>query len=368
LIGAGEVQTAVLSQTGMPAEGEVMAALFAEGYERLREPSLSALALAPGSWLVAAAGAAAIEPLAEGVLEESGTEPLFVADQLLAIEDLAAGSGLVDYGETGFLVAAKPPGSPAFVRFLPGILDIEEAAREGRESLEAAGFAGTVQVLGARRDALSRLLAESGVTARTASSQELPEACDLAWRLASRPAVTRLASPRGERRRTSLAWARRAGRAAMVVALLGALAMTAGMRSTWRNRTPSSRAESDARLVRDLREIGALAGEAKRLQAELAGRGAPWPRVAETVAALARQLPPETAWERLQVKDGMLELEAATAGPAAGERLDLLRQTLERSPGILNLSWRAPAAHPQSPRLRQVFRATVTGIAPRGAP
>jgi hypothetical protein len=367
LIGAGEVQTAVLSQAGMPAEGEVAAALFAEGYERLREPAISALALAPGAWLVAAAGAATIEPLADGLLEESGTEPLFVVDQLLAVEDLAAGSGSVDYGETGLLIAAKPPGSPAFVRFLPPGFDVEEAARESRESLAAAGFASTVQVLGSQRDVLARRLAESGVAVSIASPPELPEACELAWRLALRPAVTRLVSPRGERRRASLAWARRASRAAMVIALLGALAMAAGMRLAWRNRALTAQVESDARLARDLREIGALAGEAKRLRAELACCVAPWPRVAETVAALARQLPPETAWERLQVKDGTLELEAAASGAAAGERLDLLRHTLERSPGILNLSWGAPA-HPQDPRPRQVFRATVTGIAPQEAP
>ena len=94
--------------------------------------------------------------------------------------------------------------------------------------------------------------------------------------------------------------------------------------------------------------------------------------MAETVAALARQRPPETAWERLQVKDGTLELEASAAGAAAGARLDLLRQTLDRSPGLLNLSWGEASwgeasADPQAPRLRQVFRATLLGTAPRGA-
>ena len=369
LLGAGEAQVAVLSQAAAPGEGEIKAALFAEGYERLSEPSVAALALAPGAWLVAACGSATLEPLAAGLLEESATEPVFVVDQLLAVEGLEDGSALVDYGETGLLVAAKPPASAALVRFLPSVFDADGAAGESRESLEAAGFGGTVQVLGAQRDDLYRLLVESGMVARVATLPELPSACELAWRLALRAAVTRLASPRGERRRTSLVWARRATRAAMVIALLGVLAMAAGMRLAWgsraRSRALASQAESDARLVKDLREIGVLAGEAKRLQAELAGRTAPWPRVAEAIAALARQLPPDTAWERLQIKDGVLELDASATGAAAAARLDLLRHTLERSPGILNLSWGAPGADPHSLRLRQVFRATLGSV---GAP
>ena len=136
--------------------------------------------------------------------------------------------------------------------------------------------------------------------------------------------------------------------------------MAGGMRLAWANRVLASQAASDARALKDLRENGALAAEAKRLQAELAGRAAPWPRLAETIAALARQLPAGTAWERFEVKDGALELEASAAGAAAGARLDLLRHTLERTPGLLNLSWRAPAVAPRAPRLHQVFRAAVT--------
>ncbi len=97
----------------------------------------------------------------------------------------------------------------------------------------------------------------------------------------------------------------------------------------------------------------------ERLRTELAGRTAPWPRLAEPVAALARQLPPEVGWERLQIRDGALELEAAATGAAPAAQLELLRHALQSSPGITNLSWAPPAADPQSPRLRQVFRAAV---------
>jgi len=239
----------------------------------------------------------------------------------------------LDKDTSGLLVAARTPGAEPFVRFLPGCLDAGEAARESRTSLAEAGFDGPVRRLGEHQE--------------------------LAGLLARCPTVTRLASPRSERRRASLAWAHRATRAALVVALLGVLVMAAGLRLSWRNRALHSQAAAEARLVGKLRETGALAAEAKRLQAELVGRSAPWPRVAETVATLARQLPPETGWERFEIKDGALEIEAAATGTAARARLDLLRHTLERTPGLLNLSWDAPSAPPNSPRLRQVFRATL---------
>ncbi len=290
--GAGdEAQVAVLDHPGTPGEGEILAALFADGYLRLSEPAVAAVATSPGTWLVAACGGAAIESLAAGLLEESGTEPVFVVDQLLAEEGLKDASALVDYGEP------------------------------------------------------------------------LPAACELAWRLARRSTVTRLASPRSERRRTSLAWARYATHVALVLAVLGVLAMAAGLRLAWgsraRTQALASQAAGEARLVRELQQIGALAEEAKRLRTELAGRTAPWPRVAGAVASLARQVPPETGWERLQIKEGALELEASAVGAAPEARLDLLRQTLERSPGLANLSWGAPASDKKNPRLHQVFRAAV---------
>jgi hypothetical protein len=399
--GAGAAQVAVLAQAAAPGEGEIAAALFAEGYERLNEPSVAALAVSPETWLVAACGAEAIEPLAAGLREESGTEPAFVVDQLLAAGGLQAGAALVEYGETGLLIAADPPGAAPLVRSLPATFDLEEAARESRESLQAAGFGGAVQVCGPHRAELARLLAASGVPARAealpaSGGETLPAACELAWQLALRPTVPRLASPRGERRRASLGWARRAVRLALVLAALGGLLMAAGLRLAWvsrgRNRALVSRAAGDARLVERLRQLGTLAEAAGRLRSELAGQTPPWPPLAEPLAALARQLPPEVGWERLRIQDGTLELEAAAGGPAPWARLELLRHALERSPGVVDLSWAAPAAPaaraasatpamsatPATPatsargaRLRQVFRAALRGApaaAPRGAP
>ncbi|HEX4961814.1 MAG TPA: hypothetical protein VF173_13305 [Thermoanaerobaculia bacterium] len=305
LLGAGtgagdEAQVAVLDHPGTPDEGEILAALFADGYPRLSEPSVAAAATSPGTWLVAACGASTIEPLAAGLLEESGTEPAFVVDQLLAEEE---SEDLEDHGEP------------------------------------------------------------------------LPAACELAWRLAQRSSVTRLASPRSERRRASLTWARRATHVAMFLAVLGVLAMAAGLRLAWGSRARTqafaSQAAGDARLVQELREIGALVEEAKRLRTDLAGRTAPWPRVAGTVAALARIVPPETGWERLQIKEGALELEASATGATPEARLDLLRQALERSPELANLSWGAPGTDRKNPRLHQVFRAAVReapAAASQGAP
>ena len=278
-----DAQIAVLDYPGMPNEEEILAALFADGYPRLTEPAVAAVASSPESWLVAACGVSTIEPLAAGLLEESGMEPAFVIDQLLA----------------------------------------EEGPKPG---------------------------------------PDLPAACALAWRLASRSTVPRLTSPRSERRRASLAWARRVTRAAMILAALGVLAMMAGLLlglgSRARNRALDSQEAGVARLVQELREIAALAEEAKRLRTELAGRTAPWPRVAGAIAALARRAPAEIGWEKLRIKEGALELEATATGTAPEARLAFMRQALERSPALTNLSWGAPAADPQS-RLRQVFRAAV---------
>jgi len=322
LLGAGDAQVAVLAHPGEPDAEEIAAALFAEGYERLSEPAVAALPLSPGTWLVAACGAGTVEPLAAGLLAESGTEPVFAVDQLLA----AAAAGpdeaarLVESGETALLAV------------------------------------------------LTRGLPASG-------GEILPEACEPAWGLALHPAVPALASPRSERRRTSLAWARRAAWIALALAAVGGLLMVEGLRLTLaslaRNRGLAAQSAGDAKLLRELREIGTMAEEAHRLGAELAGKTAPWPRLAEPVAALARKLPPEVGWERLQVKDGVLELEAAAAGPAALARLETVRHVLERSPGVVNLSWGAPDAGDKSGRLRQVFRATLReapAAAPQGAP
>ena len=292
LLGTGtgaedDVQVAVLDHPGAPGEGEILAALFADGYPRLSEPAVAAVASSPGSWLVAACGGAAIEPLSVGLLAESGTEPAFVVDRLLA-----------------------------------------------EESVAPAGHGGP-----------------------------LPAACDLAWRLARLTTVTRLASPRSEQRRRSLSWARRAAHVAMILAVLGVLAMAAGLRLAWGSRVTArgrtSQVAAEARLVSELREIGALAAEAKQLRAGLSGHTAPWPRVAEAIDSLARLAPPETGWERLQIKEGALELEASATGAVPEARLGLLRQALERSPHLANLSWGAATADRHNPRLHQVFQAAV---------
>ncbi len=318
LLGAGEAQVAVLTHAGEPGREAVSAALFAEGYERLSEPAVAALPLAPDTWLAAACGAGTVEPLAAGLLEEGGTEPLFTVDQLLA----AAAAGpeeaarLVESGETALLA----------------LLDGEPPASGGEAP---------------------------------------PEACGAAWRLALQPTVPALASPRTERRRASLAWARRAAWVALALAALGGLLMVEGLRLTLaglaRNRGLAAQSAGDLKLLRELKEIGAMAEETQRLRAGLAGKTAPWPRVAEPVASLARKLPSEVGWERLQIKDGTLELEASAAGPEPLARLEALRQTLEGSPGIVNLSWGAPDTGAKSARPRQVFRATLRE-APPAAP
>jgi hypothetical protein len=323
LLGGGEAQVTVLSglpRPEEPAAEEIAAALFAEGYERLSEPSVAALPLAPDTWLVAACGAGAVEPLAAGLLLESGSEPAFAVDQLLAAAVAGPGAALrlVESGEAALLAA----------------------------------LGGELPALG---------------------GETLPAACGPAWRLACDLGVPPLASPRSERRRSSLAWAHRAARAALLLAACGVLLMAAGLRLAWAgraSRTPAARA-AGARLLQELRETGELAGEVERLRAGLASQRAPWPRLAEPVATLARRLPPAVAWERLQVKDGVLELEASAAGQDPFARLQLLRHALESAPGIANLSWGTPAADRKSGRLRQIFRAALRetpAAAPRREP
>lgn len=107
-----------------------------------------------------------------------------------------------------------------------------------------------------------------------------------------------------------------------------------------------------------------LAEKIARLRAELSETTPPWPRVAEMIAALARDLPPGVGWERLAIVDGTLELEASAMGPAPLRELEFMRWTLERSPGIINLSWDEPVIDPRRIGVRQVFRAKIQEPAP----
>ncbi|HZF09373.1 MAG TPA: hypothetical protein VFE33_11335 [Thermoanaerobaculia bacterium] len=351
-----------------PEEREILDALHAEGYERLRAPATAGLAVAPATWLVAAAGADAVQPLSEGLLEATAVAPDFVVDQLLAVARLEAGAALVEYGETGLLVAARPPGAAPFVRSIPAVWDAEEAARETRESLAAEGFARAVQVLGARRGELCRCLAASGVPALlaplpTLREHPLPAECELAWRLALGAAVPALTSPALATRRRSLQWARRLTWVAVAMALLGVVLMGAGLlisgASRGRSRALAATTSGVMRQMEELRKIGAQAEAMGRVKAELAGQSVPFPRLAEAVASLAREVPPGFGWKRLKIADGTLELEASATGPNPLSRLALLRQALERSPVLVNLSWLPPVADPPGAGLRQVFKATL---------
>jgi Tfp pilus assembly protein PilN len=377
LLGSAAAQVGLLTGPaggaagGAPEEREILDALHAEGYERLRAPATAGLAVATALWLVAAAGADAVQPLAEGLLEATAVAPDFVVDQLLAVARVEAGAALVEYGETGLLIAARPTGAAPFVRSIPAVWDAEEAARETRESLAAAGFARAVQVLGARRGELCRCLTAGSQPALpallaplpTLREHPLPEECELAWRLALGAAVPALASPALATRRRSLQWARRLTWVAFAMALLGVVLMGAGLlisgASRGKTRALAATTSGVARQMEELRKLGAQAEAMGRVKAELAGQSVPFPRLAEAVASLARAVPPGVGWKRLKIADGTLELEASATGPNPLSRLAQLRQALERSPVLVNLSWLAPVADPPGAGLRQVFKATL---------
>ena len=373
LVGAGAgagggAQAALLSQPAAPGAAEIAAALYAEGFQRLHEPAAAALAVAAETWLVAACEDGTVASLAAGLLAESEAEPVFIVDQQLAAAGLAPGTALIELGAAGLLMAVNPPGGPLFVRALPEVQDVEEAARECRESLTAAGGGAGVAIEICGQDAA--LLARRLAAGEAAAAGGVPAACDLARRLAlRREPPPPLASPRLARLHGSLAWARRAARAGLLLAAAGLLLMVLGLRLAWAGRTGGlalrARLGADARMVRDLRRLGALAEEVGRLRSSLAGTTPPWPRLAAAVADLARRLPPRVGWQRLEIQDGALEI-AAAAATAAGESpqdgLALLRRDLERAPDLVNLSWQAAGGPPETAHRRQLFRATLRAL------
>lgn len=371
LLGAEAAPVGFFAGEGPPGEREIAEALLAEGYEPAAEGAVAAVRVASaagGSWLVTAGDGEALARLADRLLAEAGAEPAFVVDQLLAAARLDEGAAVVEYGEAGLLIAARPSRSPALVRALPDLPDAEEAARECRATLDPSGPSLGVRLLGSRRDELARALAGSGLEILeeplpAGGSQPLPAGLELIFRLALDAAAPALLSPRIERRGKSLAWARRATRAALAAALGGLLLAAAGLWTTWSHRARSPQegagAPEVAQQVEQVRQLAALADRIEQRRTEAAGQTAPWPRLAETLAGLARELPPETGWEKLAVADGTLELRASATGGAPRRKLELLRSALARSPGLLNLSWEEPTSGKPGTRVRQVFKAAL---------
>ena len=380
LLGARAASVGVFQGAGTPDEHEISDTLLAEGHERLDEPAVAAVLVARETWLVAAATAETLEELAEELVATAATEPAFVVDQLLVAERLEGASAVAEYGGAELLVAAQARGSAPLLRSVDSLPDAEQAALETFQVLEMAGFPGSVRVMGSERTQLRRQLTEKNLESQeepTPSSgrEILPAGLELAWHLAVDPSPPALQSPRIERRRTSLGWARRTTWAAIALGLLGALMVAGGLKASRSGRAQSRALAAEAAGVEEqmrlLRETSELAEEVQRLRSGLAGQILPWPRLARTLALLADGFPPGVGCRRLAITDGDLELEASAAGTTPERDLELLRWTLDRSPGITNLSWDEPSLAAERIAVHQIFRAKVldpSPTPPRGAP
>ena len=374
LLGSEHAQVGFSTQDSEPGEGEIRDTLLAEGHKRLSAPAVAAAPLAPRTWLVAAGAASTLEPLADGLVEVTAVEPAFVVDQLLVSEGLEAGSAIVEHGEPGLLIAIRGQGGSPLVRAMPpragaaAAADGEQAAKETLATLTRFGSPPTLEVVGSKSASLSRALTEEGLQTRqvplpTCGGETLPAGCALAWRLATDPEPRALRSPHIAKRKLSLAWARRVTWAAVALGLLGVLMVAAGLTASWGGRARSRALASQNSAVEDqmkqLQETAALAEEVQGLRTDLAGQTLPWPRLAVTLATVARDLPTTVGCRRLAVIDGEFELEATTAGPGALRQLELAQRTIDRSPGISNLSWDEPTIDEDRVVTRQVFHGKV---------
>ncbi len=365
LLGSEHTHVGFAAQDKEPGQGEICEALLAEGHERLAEPAVAAVAVAPGTWLVAAGAANKLDPLADGLAEITAAEPSFVVDQLLAIESLEPGSALVEYGKAGLLIAVRGHGSLPRLRVMTTVPDSEQAAAEIHATLGQVDLQQSLEVLGSESAGLSQTLTLQGFETRgpalpTCDDDTLPAGYELAWRLATDPQPKALHSPEIENRQTSLTWARRVTWVAVVLGIFGALLVASGLTTSWRGRARSEALESQNAGIEDqikqLQETAELAEEVQNLRTDLAGQGLPWPQLGATLTTLARDLPLTVGCRRLAVIDGELELEATTAGPDAARELELARRAIDRSPGISNLFWEEPEVDANRIVTRQVFR------------
>jgi len=364
LLGSEHAHVGFADRDHEPGQDEICDALLAEGHERLAEPAVAAVAVAPGTWLVAASAANKLDPLADGLAEITATEPSFVVDQLLAIESLGPGSALVEYGQAGLLIAVRDQGSQPRLRAMTTVTDSAKAASEVYATLSQMDLQ-DLEIVGSEGAELRRTLIQKGFetqqsTLPSCDHEPLPASYELAWRLATNPQPKALHSLSIEKRQTSLKWARRVTWAAVSLGILGALLVVVGLATSWRGRARSEALEPQNAVVKEqikqLQETAELAEEVQTLRAELAGQVLPWPRIGTTLTTLARDLPMTVGCRRLAVIDGELELEATTIGLSAPKELELARRAIDRSPGISNLFWEKPELDANRTVTRQVFR------------
>jgi hypothetical protein len=281
-----------------------------------------------------------------------------------------AGEGAAADAPDAAAAVAESPAAPATALLTAGAGAAGAADTAETTGAGAGGAADTAETTGP--GVAGAATTAAGVTAAGGGATPPPAACDLALRLALGHGLPPpLACPGLERRRRSLAWARRTVRAGLVMAAAGLLLAVVGLHLAWAGRMGGPalrpRLEADARLVRELRQLAPLAAEVGGLRTSLAGMTPPWPPVAAPIADLARRLPPHVGWLRLEVQDGALEIEAAADGAAPRDGLALLRRGLEGAPELVNLSWKAPGRAPEATPRRQVFHATLRALpaAPR---
>ena len=373
LLGSEEAQVGVFAGMDDPEADQITETMLAEGYAPIDRPAAAAIAAAPGTWLVAECDEDRLHALAEGYSDLLGIEPQCVIDQLLLAQSIDIGSAAVESGEVGLSIVTKPRDAAPYVRSLPATVDSGGGVREALRTLGVAGVEGSVSVLGSKAGEILPGLEQHGFevvtnTMPTHGSDTMPASLELAWRLAAERTVPGLHGSRLDRRARGVLWARRTAWAALVLGLLGFALFAFGLTSwlTARERLRAFEAETAGMeaQMQQVRETVALAEEVRRLRAERAEQAFPWPRVARTLAGLARERPPHLGWERLAITEGALELVVSISDPASYHELIQMRQTLERSPGIVNLAWQAHEDDGQTAGRRHTFRASMRAAAP----
>ena len=371
VLGPRQAQIGILTEEpDSPAPERISEALRLDGFEPLEAPAVARAAAPRHCWLVAGAEEGRLLSLAQELLGFCSAEPVFVIDQLLLMRGLEAGSARVESNAalTGLTIVAQPRDDEPYLRAIPAPLADDTAAGELRRLLPRLD--GRVRLLGEDREAL-RDDVDTGAPEihleplPDHAPQPLPAALELAFAVAEQDEddLPMFEAPEIDDRYHHFNYARWATATGVAFVVLGIVILVLGTAAWWISRGASleagaARAGLESQLEQ-IEQAAELAKEVEALRDELAGQTVGWPRLAGTLAHLARQRPPRIGWERLSVIDSKLELEVTASGPAPDVELDRLRWLIRTSPGIVNVAWQEPRIEDQALGVRQVFQATL---------
>lgn len=346
------IQTTWFHGHQKPDIGQIQDALLSDGHPPLMDPMLASLPLGRDLWLLSACDGRLVAPILNGLAGLGASHIELVADSLLLSQRLSPGDASLEAVDDRLLLAARPLHGEPILRSLRGTS--EQNFQDLLDAMPPQALDDAVQVLGASRQSLAMNLRAAGHGTTTEplpwnDTGALAMPHEVAWLLASTPTPPMLQSTDFERIAQQLVWSRRLRRGAVAGGALGILLMVAALVTAWTGREGLQRHRMEqAELHQELQNVQALATEVEAIQTlrtELNQQRAPWPPVALLLAQLAAALPEGAAFERLQITEAGLDLDAWAPTPNDG-LFRLLRRHLKSLPQLSNLAWDPPITSP----------------------